>query len=76
MCRVRERDASLIDRAAARLAPTVGAIVAAAWLAGAGPALAVDTASRLEVAARLTAEAESYVERETTHGPNPSCRRR
>jgi len=41
--RVRERDASLIDRAAAWLAPTVGAIVAAAWLAGARPALAVDT---------------------------------
>ena len=55
---VRERAASLIGRSAAWLAPTVGAIVAAAWLAGAGPALAVDTASRLEVATRLTAEAE------------------
>jgi len=58
------RDESLIGRAAAWLAPTVGAIVAAAWLAGAGPALAVDTASRLEVANRLTEEAESYVERD------------
>jgi hypothetical protein len=57
--RVPERDASLIGRAAAWLAPTVGAIVAATWLASAGPALAVDTASRLEVATRLTAEAES-----------------
>src|SRR5439155_24634793 len=42
----------------------VGAIVAAAWLAGARPALAVDTATRLEVATRLTAEAESYIERD------------
>jgi len=44
-CPVRERDASLIGRAAAWLAPMVGAIAAAAWLAGAAPALAVDTAS-------------------------------
>src|SRR5213080_4066202 len=47
-----------------QIVPMIGAIVAAAWLAGARPALAVDTATRLEVATRLTAEAESYIERD------------